>query len=127
MPDDVRELLMSAQAAERSGDLHTAQDLLEQAARACEAGGRSARALQLRRQAERLAARLPGDTTRPLVERVPVLADPEQRAWCSFCCRPDAEVGRLVAGPAGAFVCRACVELSLGLLGGADESGDGQR
>ena len=127
MADDVRQLLMSAQAAERSGDLHTAQELLEQAARALETYGRAARALQLRRHAERLAARLPGDTTRPLVERVPVLADPEQKAWCSFCCRPDAEVGRLVAGPAGAFVCRACVQLARDLLDGTHQSGDGQR
>lgn len=116
MPDDVRQLVMSAQAAERSGELGLAQELLEKAARACEAGGRAARAEQLRRHARRLAETLPGDTTRPFLERVPVLAEVAQAAWCSFCCRPGGEVGRLVAGPAGAYICRGCVERAKALL-----------
>ncbi len=53
-----------------------------------------------------------------LVERAPTLADPGAPAWCSFCCRPHPEVGPLVAGPAGAFVCGACVELAAALLAG---------
>lgn len=44
-------------------------------------------------------------------------ADPALDAWCSFCCRPRTEAGELVAGPAGAFICRACVGESDGLLG----------
>jgi hypothetical protein len=122
--DDVRQLVMFAQAAERSGDLRMAQELLEQAARACEAAGRTARAEQLRRHALRLAETLPGDAKRPFVERLPALADPAVSAWCSFCCRPDGEVGRLVAGPAGAFICKACVLRAQGLLG-EDTGGDG--
>lgn len=117
MPDDVRQLVMSAQAAERAGELALAEDLLEQAARACEAAGRAARAEQLRRHARRLAETLPGDTRRPFPERVLVLADADQAAWCSFCCRPGSEVGRLVAGPAGAYICRSCVQRALSLLG----------
>jgi hypothetical protein len=116
VPDDVRQLVMSAQAAERSGDLGLAQDLLEQAARACVAGGRAARAEQLRRHARRLAETLPGDTRKPFLERVPVLADAGQAAWCSFCCRPGPEVGSLVAGPAGAYICRGCVQRAVALL-----------
>lgn len=52
-----------------------------------------------------------------LIERGPTRADPALAAWCSFCCRPRTEVGELVAGPAGAFICRACVSESNGLLG----------
>lgn len=52
-----------------------------------------------------------------LIERGPTLADPQLNAWCSFCCRPRAEVGDLVAGPAGAFVCQTCLQDSAKLLG----------
>ncbi|XXF75130.1 ClpX C4-type zinc finger protein [Myxococcaceae bacterium GXIMD 01537] len=51
-------------------------------------------------------------------ERGPTRADAAQAAWCSFCCRPSAEVGGLVAGPAGAFICSACVGESGSLLTG---------
>jgi hypothetical protein len=44
-----------------------------------------------------------------LIERGPTRADPALQAWCSFCCRPRTEVGDLVAGPAGAFICAACI------------------
>jgi len=54
-----------------------------------------------------------------LFERTPTLADPTLEAWCSFCCRPSREVGALVAGPAQAYVCRACVGLAESLLEGA--------
>lgn len=50
--------------------------------------------------------------------RVPVLAPAELEAWCSFCCRPKAEIGQVVQGPAGAFICRSCANLAVGLLGG---------
>lgn len=52
------------------------------------------------------------------IERGPTRADPSLDAWCSFCCRPRAEVGPLVAGPAGAFICSACTGESGALLGG---------
>jgi len=137
-----RELLQSAQAAEREGDLARAGALLEQAARIYESTGHSARAAQMRRHVERLGpmahsgapgaaepapARLGGSgetadpealpgLDRPLMERTPTLADPTLEAWCSFCCRPSREVGALVAGPSHAYVCRACVELAGSLL-----------
>jgi hypothetical protein len=141
-----RELLQSAQAAEREGDLARAVALLEQAARIYEETGHPSRAAQMRRHAGRLlggeppeesslallasaasAAGAPDSEPRwdlgpGLVERTPTLADPALEAWCSFCCRPAREVGPLVAGPAQAFVCQACIELAAGLLGTAPAS-----
>jgi len=52
-----------------------------------------------------------------IIERGPTRADVAADAWCSFCCRPQAEVGALVAGPAGAFICKACLTESASLLG----------
>ncbi|PTL85266.1 ClpX C4-type zinc finger protein [Vitiosangium sp. GDMCC 1.1324] len=52
------------------------------------------------------------------IERGPTRADPSLDAWCSFCCRPRSEVGSLIAGPAGAFICSACIGESGALLGG---------
>ncbi|MBZ4331764.1 ClpX C4-type zinc finger protein [Corallococcus sp. AS-1-12] len=52
-----------------------------------------------------------------IIERGPTRADPALDAWCSFCCRPRGEVGDLVAGPAGAFICKGCLGESQGLLG----------
>jgi hypothetical protein len=144
-----RELLQSAQAAEREGDLARAGALLEQAARIYETTGHSARAAQMRRHADRLGptavagARsveeppgsrgsaeeaatgpqtLPG-LEQPLFERTPTLADPTLEAWCSFCCRPSREVGALVSGPSHAYVCRGCVELAAALLDGPERPG----
>jgi hypothetical protein len=142
-----RELLQSAQAAEREGDLARAGALLEQAARIYESTGHDARAAQMRRHVERLGAvartggvevppgsgrsgqeeapgleALPG-ADRALFERTPTLADPTLEAWCSFCCRPSREVGALVAGPAHAYVCRSCVELAGALLDQVPETG----
>lgn len=58
---------------------------------------------------------------RTLVEqRGPSRADPAIDAWCSFCCRPKLEVGALIAGPAGAFICASCVRASMALLDGDD-------
>ncbi|AGC45040.1 TPR repeat-containing ClpX C4-type zinc finger protein [Myxococcus stipitatus DSM 14675] len=51
-----------------------------------------------------------------IIERGPTRADVSLDAWCSFCCRPRAEVGDLVAGPAGAFICKACLTESSSLL-----------
>jgi hypothetical protein len=175
-----RELLQSAQAAEREGDLERAGALLEQAAHLYEETGHPARAAQMRRQAARLGVgtgrgerreasspldREVSDISSPdtssldrsssaetgeravptgprsapaeplgpagdevsnpspgagrtLIERAPALAEPGLEAWCSFCCRPSREVGRLVAGPAQAFICSACTELAASLLNG---------
>ncbi|MCE9670428.1 ClpX C4-type zinc finger protein [Myxococcus stipitatus] len=52
-----------------------------------------------------------------IIERGPTRADVAVEAWCSFCCRPQAEVGALVAGPAAAFICKACLTESASLLG----------
>ncbi|HVG58375.1 MAG TPA: ClpX C4-type zinc finger protein [Hyalangium sp.] len=52
-----------------------------------------------------------------LIERGPTRADPAIDAWCSFCCLPRTEVGELVAGPTGSFICAGCVGESGGLLG----------
>lgn len=123
MAEDVRELLRLAQEAERSGDLAMAEALLERAAAAADLEGQGERAARLRRHARRLSERLPGELGRRLVDRVPVLADPAVAAWCSFCCRPDGEVGPLVAGAAGAFICSGCLRRAEALLG-SRESGD---
>ncbi|MCP3059876.1 hypothetical protein LXT21_13910 [Myxococcus sp. K38C18041901] len=65
-----------------------------------------------------------GDDTQPerrrkprIIERGPTRADVTLDAWCSFCCRPRAEIGELVAGPAGAFICKSCLTASASLLG----------
>jgi hypothetical protein len=34
-------------------------------------------------------------------------------AWCSFCCKPISEVGKLVAGSTGSFICAGCVAESM--------------
>lgn len=52
-----------------------------------------------------------------LIERVPVKADPSLNAWCSFCCNPTKDVGDLVAGPAGAFICANCLGTAGRILG----------
>jgi len=51
-----------------------------------------------------------------LIERGPTRADAALDAWCSFCCRPHADTGDLVAGPAGAFICKSCLLESQSLL-----------
>jgi hypothetical protein len=61
-------------------------------------------------------ADLDGASQKRLVERGPTIAIPALRAWCSFCCRPSDEVGAVIAGPAGAFICRSCLDESNRLL-----------
>lgn len=51
-----------------------------------------------------------------MFDRGPTRADPTLNAWCSFCCKPKKEVGDLVAGPAGAFICGGCLVESAKLL-----------
>jgi hypothetical protein len=50
------------------------------------------------------------------IPRGPTLIPEGTEAWCSFCCRPTAEIGELVAGPAGAFICTGCITACLSLL-----------
>jgi hypothetical protein len=68
-----------------------------------------------------------GPAPKQLVERGPTRADPSLQAWCSFCCRPRTEVGDLVAGPAGAFICQKCLRESAKLLGAELPKGGGAR
>jgi hypothetical protein len=49
-------------------------------------------------------------------DRGPQPADPAIDAWCSFCCKPRNEVGSMIAGPAGAFICANCVTTSAKLM-----------
>jgi len=119
MASDVREYLRAAQAAEIRGDTVRAIELLRSAAAAYQQAGNQPRAEQMLRHAQRLEARplkAPHAVDPELTQRGPTLADPAQAAWCSFCCRPRDEVGRLVAGPAGAFICTACACQSSSLL-----------
>jgi ClpX C4-type zinc finger len=62
---------------------------------------------------------VPRRQRRELEERMATLAPPALDAWCSFCCRPRAEVGTLVAGPAGAFICQSCLGTAEALLAGS--------
>lgn len=64
----------------------------------------------------------PAEPRRPrtleLPQRGPSAADPAIDCWCSFCCRPKSEVGPMVAGPAGAFICAGCIEGAAAIAGG---------
>ena len=144
---DPRELIRLAQAEELAGNDDAAAEKLRRAAAAYREQGKDSRAEQLERHADRLSSNEktvlrgaltraerspdaePNDprqrTTLPEQEvaaqarqRGPTRADPAMDAWCSFCCRPDEEIGALIASPTGAFICRGCAEESLGLLAG---------
>jgi len=119
MASDVREYLRAAQAAEIRGDTVQAIELLRTAASAYQQAGNHPRAEQMLRHVRRLETRpapAPRAVDPELTQRGPTLADPTQPAWCSFCCRPRDEVGPLVAGPAGAFICGACASQANSLL-----------
>jgi ATP-dependent Clp protease ATP-binding subunit ClpX len=45
-----------------------------------------------------------------------MLASQQDTTYCSFCKRPQTEVGRLIAGPDQVFVCEECVELCVDIL-----------
>lgn len=124
---EIRSLLAAAQAAEQRGETPEAARLLREAASYYRDRRQLQRAAQMLRQARRVEGveeapdesvfgfEVPGD--RVLIEqREPKLADPGADAWCSFCCRPKAEVGPLVGGPTGSFICGACVSTSSSLL-----------
>ena len=42
--------------------------------------------------------------------------DDKKTIRCSFCGKPQEEVGRIIAGP-GAYICNECVHLCMGILG----------
>lgn len=62
------------------------------------------------------SGRRTGRMDTPVFDRGPQPADPAIDAWCSFCCKPKSEVGALIAGPAGAFICSSCLSASARLL-----------
>lgn len=76
------------------------------------------RAVDAEHEAEEALAPLRAleESDRRMVDRGPTLSDPELAAWCSFCCRPRTDIGDLVAGPAGAFICATCIRESARLL-----------
>lgn len=125
---EIRDLLANAQSAEQRGDTGEAARLLREAATYYRDRSQLQRAAQMLRQARRAEGveeeedesvfgfEVPED--KALVEqREPKLADPSVDAWCSFCCRPKAEVGPLVGGPTGSFICASCTSTSAGLTG----------
>jgi hypothetical protein len=126
---DGRQLLREAQEAELAGDKARARELLERSARIYEDQGKPERAEQLRRHAERLTEEkepLSREREREGVrgaflptDRGPVLADKAAESWCSFCCRPQREVGPLVHGPTDAFICAQCATEARQLLDGS--------
>ncbi|MGV3621592.1 MAG: ClpX C4-type zinc finger protein [Archangium sp.] len=138
---EIRSLLANAQSAELRGERVEAARLLREAATYYRDRQQLRRAAQMLRQARRVEG-LPEEEVdesvfgfeapedKVLVEqREPKLADPNAEAWCSFCCRPKAEVGPLVGGPTGSFVCSSCVGVSGKLLNvevPSPHRGDGQ-
>ena len=138
---EIRRLLSDAQDAERRGKKEEAVRLLRIAAAWYRDRQMLKRAAQMLRQARRVEGVTDDEASgeavfgfeqedeatpevaevsegRMLVEqRAPQLADPALDAWCSFCCKPKVEVGALVAGPAGAYLCAGCLNLSATLLG----------
>jgi hypothetical protein len=129
---DVRELLADAQAAEARGEKTEAIALLRRAAEIYRDSQNPTRAMKMLRHIRRLEG-LEEDVTEPelpsrvLEERAPALAAPDLDAWCSFCCRPKREVGPLVAGPTGTFICKSCTGIAQALLGGAPAASEGPK
>jgi len=143
----IRELLVQAQEAELGKDYPKAVRLLRDAEAYYRDRQLDGRADQMARNAARIAKdhsvpvgdgfgdelldvpppqddTMPGGQALTPQERAPVLADAQLDAWCSFCCKPKTEVGAMVAGPAGAFICRGCVTASAALHGGVAATSD---
>lgn len=142
---DIRNLLARAQESENKGERAEAAEWLRKAATWYRDRQQLRRAAQMLRQARRVEGLtdendeelapsvsvretpdeifgfgddFEADVKRVLIERrAPELADPSLDAWCSFCCKPKEEVGALVAGPAGAFICAGCTAVSSSLRG----------
>jgi hypothetical protein len=140
---EIRNLLARAQESETKGDKVEAADFLRKAATWYRDRQQLRRAAQMLRQARRVEGieeegddppapvtedvfgfgdDFAAEAGKVLVEqRTAQLADPSLDAWCSFCCRPQSEIGELVAGPAGAYICAGCTELSFSLRSGGAE------
>lgn len=137
---DIRALLAEAQRLETTGDKPGAVVVLKQAATWYRERQQANQALKMLRHVRRLEG-LPDEPPEPgflapklelppeppgpipgegreLPLRLPRLSPADEAAWCSFCCRPSAEVGRVVAAPTGTFICAGCVELARGLFEG---------
>ena len=133
MGTDVRQLIVEAQAAEVKGNKAEAIALLRRAAEHYRDRQQGTKALKMLRQIRRLEGveedavdeEMPFETAvfegpnppRTMPERGPVLAPADVEAWCSFCCKPHTEVGRLVAAPTGTFICAGCIATARALLG----------
>lgn len=126
---EIRELLASAQSAETRGDKAEAARLLREAAAVYRDRDMLRRAAQMLRQARRVEGIEASDeavfgfgedssTVPEMASREPALLPEGTDAWCSFCCRPRIEVGALVSGPTGSYICQACTDLAARLLGG---------
>jgi hypothetical protein len=130
---EAKDLVREAQRAEVSGNKKEASRLLREAAASYAQAELPAREQKMLRHAERLEGDEWGfgdslladaadvervvETARTLVEKKgPELAERERALWCSFCCRPNLEVGALVAGVTGVYVCAECVVASAHLL-----------
>lgn len=133
---EIRDLVRRAQAAEVSGDFEQAVRLLGQAAQIHFDQGEMQRASSLWRHclrltpgrpdlrefAERAEAAMPAEPEAgragfEVPRRGPTPVDPTLDCWCSFCCRPKGEVGPMVAGPAGAFICSSCIGAAADIVG----------
>ena len=118
---ELKELIRAAQQAEIHGDLPRAVELLRKAEERDRETGNAVRADRMARHALRLEAikeAPPHPELSAPLDRGPVPALEALQAWCSFCCRPRSEVGKLITGPTDAFICRACATESLRLLEG---------
>lgn len=133
---NARELLREAQEAEVRGDKAEAVRLLRRAAEVYRDQKLGTKAIKVLRHIRRLEGVdedavpalepvMPFETQvfegpkepRLMPERGPALADPAVPAWCSFCCKPDKEVGRLVAAPTGTYICGGCITAAKEMLG----------
>ena len=50
----------------------------------------------------------------------------EDRIRCSFCGKPQEQVGRLISGPNGAFICDACVDICIEIIEEENDNGAGK-
>ncbi len=122
---EIRQLLADAQSAELRGEKVEAARLFREAASFYREREQLTQATRMLRQARRVEGVEEDEAEFEIPERVlveqrtPRLADASADAWCSFCCCPKRQVGPLVEGPAGAFICRSCTEVSRALLAGA--------
>jgi hypothetical protein len=118
-PDEVKRWLIEEPSPPRAPtDLHGASQRALEWARDVEPILADAEAMSLQESAAPPELAQESASSEPsMFDRGPTRADPALDAWCSFCCRPRSEVGEMVAGPTGSFICAACVGESQTLLG----------